>query len=86
MVTFSKTGSSRFQENRYIPSDHIKELAFGSVPSIFGDKPALKLLTFGNKEEVNHTLQQLGCLPDAIARYGEKRTHIFPRKCFYYSL
>lgn len=81
MVTFSKTGVFRCTENRYIPANEIKELSFGSVPSIFADaKPDLKLLNIGSDEEVNNTLQLLGCSYNTIMKYGKKRTHIFPRE------
>lgn len=35
MFVFATTGKSNFRENRVIPCEEIKEIAFGTVPNIF---------------------------------------------------
>jgi hypothetical protein len=35
MFVFATTGKSNFKENRVIPCEEIKEIAFGTVPNIF---------------------------------------------------
>jgi len=54
MVVFTVTGASKFQDTRIIPTQHLKDLSFGYVPTIFQElgpintssdfKGALKLL------------------------------------------
>ncbi|KAI9644831.1 hypothetical protein NHQ30_006858 [Ciborinia camelliae] len=85
MVVFSVTGRSKFEENRVIPSSHIKELCFGTVPNIFEEELYLKEeeesqsleLKFGSQDDVELTLESLGCTPEIIKRYGKDHRHIF---------
>ncbi|APA14772.1 hypothetical protein SS1G_06788 [Sclerotinia sclerotiorum 1980 UF-70] len=85
MVTFSVTGRSSFRENRVIPSNHIKDLCFGTVPNIFEDDEYLKknpesqnvTLQFGSPEDVDTTLESLGCTPEILKRYRKDHKHIF---------
>jgi hypothetical protein len=86
MVAFAITGKSRFQENRVIPSEDVKELCFGTVPNIFDDPNYLEHeenaqsldLVFGTPEEVATTLESLGCTSDTLKRYEKDHKHIFP--------
>lgn len=85
MVVFAVTGKSRFLDNRVIPCDSVKELAFGTVPNIFDDvdylrreKDAQSLdLVFGSKEDVIETLESLSCSIDTIYKYDRHHKHIF---------
>lgn len=88
MVVFSVTGSSTFKENRVIPCDAVKKLAFGNVPNIFEDDIYLNRetdaqsleLVFGTDDEVATTLEALGCQADTLKRYKVDHKHIFSGK------
>ncbi len=64
MVTFAVTGKSNFKDSRVIPTHEIKDLAFGTVPNIFDEKPAYMdreetqslELVFGTDDDVINTL------------------------------
>lgn len=85
MVVFATTGKSNFQEKRVMPCYEIKELAFGTVPNIFendeylGREPDAQSLelVFGNDEDVNNTLESLGCQAETLRRYKKDHKHIF---------
>ncbi|KAJ8061201.1 hypothetical protein OCU04_010274 [Sclerotinia nivalis] len=85
MVSFSVTGRSKFEENRVIPSNHIKDLCFGTVPNIYDDEEYMKknpesqnvTLQFGSPEDVDTTLESLGCTPEILKRYRKDHKHIF---------
>jgi len=72
MITFSVTGKSRFEDNRPIPCTEIKELSFGSVPSILKQS-----LNWGRKQDIVRTLEFVGCNVDTIEKYERRRTHLF---------
>lgn len=86
MITFTVTGQSWFEENFVIPSNHIKKLCFGSVPNIFEDGKYLAkelesqslFLNFGSQNDVELTLESLGCMPETIKRYKKNHKHLFP--------
>ncbi|ESZ97021.1 hypothetical protein SBOR_2566 [Sclerotinia borealis F-4128] len=87
MVIFNVTGKSKFEEDRVIPSAHIKELCFGTVPNIFEEESYLKkedpesqnlTLKFGCQDDVELTLESLGCTPQILTRYKKDHRHIFP--------
>lgn len=89
MVVFAVTGKSEFLENRVIPSEHIKELCFGTVPNIFEENSYLEKndpdsqslsLKFGCQDDVELTLESLGCTPQILTRYKKDHRHIFPSK------
>lgn len=90
MVVFATTGKSTFKENRVIPTEKIKHLAFGTVPNIFDDtsyltseKDAQSLeLVFGTKEEVETTLESLGCQAETLRKYSQDHKHIFSGQSF----
>jgi hypothetical protein len=85
MVVFAATGKSNFRENRVIPCHEIKELAFGTVPNIFDDEAYLARepdaqsieLIFGSDDDVNNTLESLGCQAETLNRYKKDHKHIF---------
>jgi hypothetical protein len=79
MVSFSITGRSTFQSTRTIPCIEIKELSFGSVPSIFGGQ----LMNFGTKEDVTRTLRFVGCHPETITKYREHPSQSYSGKFDY---
>lgn len=88
MVVFATTGRSDFTETRVIPCYEIKDLAFGTVSNIFEDetylahkKDAQSLeLVFGSDEDVNNTLESLGCQAETLRRYKKDHKHIFSGK------
>ena len=76
VFTFEKMGRPKFQENRVIPRDEVKELCFGFVPTIFRetsgsmesplDIDAMKqgemdTLQLGSHHEIAETLVLIGC-------------------------
>lgn len=85
MVVFATTGQSHFQENRVIPCEEIKDLAFGTVPNIFDDESYLAHqeeaqsleLRFGAPDETEETLESLGCQSETLKRYRKDHKHIF---------
>ncbi|KAF7936329.1 uncharacterized protein EAE98_002548 [Botrytis deweyae] len=86
MVVFTVTGRSKFEQDRVIPSNDIKALCFGTVPNIFEEKGYLKEddtesqsleLKFGSQDDVDLTLESLGCTPDILERYRKDHRHIF---------
>ncbi|KAG4417369.1 hypothetical protein IFR04_009510 [Cadophora malorum] len=85
MVTFATTGKSSFKENRVIPCEAVKELTFGTVPNIFDDESYLNRdsqtqslnLVFGAPEDVETTLESIGCQAETLKRYRKDHKHIF---------
>ncbi|KAF7884706.1 uncharacterized protein EAF02_005042 [Botrytis sinoallii] len=86
MVVFTVTGQSKFEQDRVIPSNDIKALCFGTVPNIFEEKGYLKEddtesqsleLKFGSQDDVDLTLESLGCTPEILERYRKDHRHIF---------
>jgi hypothetical protein len=85
MITFGITGRSTFTDNRPIPTEAIKELSFGVVPNIFEEDKYLVdnpdsqsvSLKFGNEEDVDSTLESLGCPNGILKRYRHDHKHIF---------
>ncbi|TGO66757.1 hypothetical protein BELL_0935g00030 [Botrytis elliptica] len=86
MITFTIVGKSNFGRDAVIPSNHTKELCFGSVPNIFEDGEDLAkdsvsqslFLNFGSQDNVELTLESLGCIPEFIERYKKNHKHLFP--------
>lgn len=85
MVVFATTGKANFRANRLIPCEAVKELAFGTVPNIFDDGSYLEReketqsheLVFGAPEDVETTLESLGCQAETLKRYKRDHKHIF---------
>ncbi|TEY48989.1 hypothetical protein BOTCAL_0288g00190 [Botryotinia calthae] len=86
MVVFTVTGKSTFKQDRVIPSNDVKALCFGTVPNIFEEKGYLEKedtesqsleLKFGSQDDVDMTLESLGCKPLILERYRKDHRHIF---------
>ncbi|KAJ9144124.1 Modin [Pleurostoma richardsiae] len=60
MFTFQIHGKSKFEENRVIPVDEVKEFAFGFVSTIFRDNTDKRRLEFPNEEPKDMSVLQLG--------------------------
>ncbi|TGO27670.1 hypothetical protein BPAE_0038g00160 [Botrytis paeoniae] len=86
MVVFTVTGKSKFEQDRVIPSNDVKALCFGTVPNIFEEKEYLEEvdtesqsleLKFGSEDDVDLTLESLGCTPQILKSYRKDHRHIF---------
>lgn len=93
VFAFQKTGLSDFRANRIMPVEEIKQLCFGSVPTILFRKPSdtrrldssvksppLIELRFGSDKETSETFTMIGC-NRKTANYFLKKgnvTHLFP--------
>jgi hypothetical protein len=85
MLVFTATGRPSFEDNRVIPSELIKDLAFGTVPNIFDNLAYLKnevnaqslQLVFGSDKDVNATLESLGCSAKTLQQYQKDHKHMF---------
>ncbi|KAF6832306.1 modin [Colletotrichum plurivorum] len=79
MFTFQVHGRNRFESNRVIPVDEVKELCFGFVPTIYkykSDERRLKLpidesrdlstLNFATNNEIAETLVLIGCNTNTV--------------------
>ncbi|CAK7206942.1 hypothetical protein SEUCBS139899_009749 [Sporothrix eucalyptigena] len=94
VFTFQICGKSRFEENRIIPADEVKELAFGLVPTIFREKKDLRRVAFstddtsdletlllGSRNELAETLASIGCntnTSNCLRDENKKHGHLFP--------
>lgn len=93
MFNFQMNGLSRFERNRVIPVDEIKELCFGWVPTIYRstqDKRRLEVpidlvdlssLQMASKSEIAETLVMIGCNKIAVNHFleeGRRTSHLFP--------
>ena len=85
MVVFTATGKSNFEASRVIPSELVKDLAFGTVPNIFDNPTYLKKeenaqsleLVFGSDKDINSTLESLGCSAKTLTHYQKDHKHMF---------
>ncbi|KAL3962812.1 hypothetical protein ACCO45_004335 [Purpureocillium lilacinum] len=94
MFAFQVYGECRFEYNRVIPVDYIKELCFGYVPTIYRETfdqrrlgaPSdevenLGSLQMASRREVAETLVVIGCNKNTVQYYLEEdstTTHLFP--------
>ncbi|KAK4447268.1 hypothetical protein QBC34DRAFT_410210 [Podospora aff. communis PSN243] len=94
MFTFQISGGSRFQENRVIPVDEVKELCCGSVSTIFRagsdvrrlgivneDPRDLGFLQLGSMNEIAETMVLMNCNTITASYFRQKdskHTHLFP--------
>ncbi|KAK0629373.1 hypothetical protein B0T17DRAFT_184209 [Bombardia bombarda] len=94
MFTFRIYGKSRFEENRVIPVDEVKELCCGFVSTIFQETKDRRRLEFPNEEsrdlgflqlgsqdEVAETMVQIECntnTADYFRKDDKKHDHLFP--------
>lgn len=96
VFTFQVCGKSSFQEDRIIPVDPVKELAFGFVSTIFrttedrrrlgypvGEVDNMTTLQLGSIDELAETLVSLGCNTRTSRCIRDNRTrhgHLYPRE------
>lgn len=79
MFSFQVARSSRFEENRIIPSEHIKDLAFGKVSTVYSrptrrddrrltgsDRQDISMLHFASRSEISESLVLIGCNTNAV--------------------
>ncbi|KAJ6438865.1 fungal hydrophobin domain-containing protein [Purpureocillium lavendulum] len=94
MFSFQVYGECRFEANRVIPVDYIKELCFGYVPTIYRETfdqrrlgaPSdevenLGSLQMASRREVAETLVVIGCNKNTVQYYLDDAsitTHLFP--------
>ncbi|KAM0354409.1 hypothetical protein ACHAPU_001453 [Fusarium lateritium] len=94
MFNFSIYGRSRFEENRVIPVDQVKELCFGYVSTIYSvtlderrlrfpedDPENLAFLQLATRSEISQTLIRIGCNTNAVRAFqdaGKHTSHLFP--------
>lgn len=95
MFTFQVSGGSRFQENRVIPVDEVKELCCGMVSTFFRadqdtrrlgvlneDPRDLGILHLGSMNELAETMVLIDCntiTASYFRRHDTKHGHLFPR-------
>lgn len=71
LITYAQTGAQKFQENRVIPCDELKQLVFGIVPCILDRKLRLA------KEDIAGTLKGLGLTKEDQALFKDKNDRGF---------
>lgn len=97
LFTFQIYGKSKFQENRVIPVDEVKELCCGFVTTLFREKEDRRRIEFPNEEPKDLSFLQLGSKDDIAksmvlidcntdtANYFRSNdaqcSHLFPGKC-----
>ncbi|KAK4038581.1 hypothetical protein C8A01DRAFT_47844 [Parachaetomium inaequale] len=64
MFTLQVTGKSRFQENRVIPVDEVKELCCGFVSTLFQENKDRRRIEFPNEDTKDLSFLQLGSMPE----------------------
>ncbi|KAL0943074.1 modin [Colletotrichum truncatum] len=85
MFTFQVHGRNRFEANRIIPIDEVKELCFGFVPTIYRSKSDGRRLKFPNEEsrdlstlnfasmdEIGEALVLIGCNTNTVNYFTAK--------------
>jgi hypothetical protein len=98
MFNFSIYGRSRFEDNRVIPVDQVKELCFGYVSTIYSvtldtrrlqfpedDPENLAFLQLATREEISQTLIRIGCNTNAVRAFqdaGKHTSHLFPGRFY----
>lgn len=94
VFTFEKPGWPLYLKNRVIPTDEIKEVCFGNVPSFYRPKNEdqhwkqpvneqndLKTLQLGSRAEIAETLNLIRCNEYTTRCYSDpskRHTHLFP--------
>ncbi|CAG8977461.1 hypothetical protein HYALB_00011809 [Hymenoscyphus albidus] len=90
VFTFDRTGRKKFEENRLIPLDEVKELCFGFVPTIFRLNPSgaleappildkmkqgdMPTLQLGSRHEIAETLVLIGCDTTTVQHFLDERS------------
>jgi hypothetical protein len=81
MVFFTVTGKSMFKEKCVIPCQELKELSFGTIPTIYEDREDLgiiaKTLKFGSVDDTTKTLYSLGLSSASITKYHQHHEYLF---------
>lgn len=96
MFTFQICGKRRFEENRVIPVDEVKEMCCGFVPTIFRKNKDMSRLDFpnedpldmsvlhmGSDDDIAETLVLMGCNTNTANYFRsdkKKHGHLFPGK------
>lgn len=91
MFSFQVARASRFQENRVIPSEHVKDLAFGIVSTVYnrtstaidrrlnnGDRQDISQLNFSSRADIAESLVLIGCNANAV-NYFARDDHLNKR-------
>jgi hypothetical protein len=92
MFTFQICGKSKFEENRIIPVDEVKELCFGFISTIFRkdqdnrrldyEEPRdLSILQVGSTNDLAETLVLIGCNTNTANYFRSEKArhgHLFP--------
>ncbi|EJT75066.1 modin [Gaeumannomyces tritici R3-111a-1] len=94
VFNFQISGKCKFGDNRVVPSTHVKEFAFGLVPTVFRtqdddrrlgsiaeDPRDRGLLLLGSTNEVAETVAWFGCntrTADILRDDSKKHGHLFP--------
>jgi len=94
MFTLQVTGKSKFEENRVIPVDEVKELCCGFVSTIFRESKDERRIEFPNEDindmgflqlgsldEIAETMVQIQCNTDTanyFRSHDAKHRHLFP--------
>jgi hypothetical protein len=94
--TFQIVGRRKFQENRVIPVDEVKELCCGFVSTLFqenwdrrqvesnGESKGLRSLQLGSRDDIAKTMVLIGCNTDTANYFRSndgKHSHLFPGNC-----
>ena len=96
MFSFQVYGKNRFEENRIIPIDEVKELCFGFVPTLYretsdnrrlaypNDEPRdLSALQLSSRPEIAETLVLIGCNTNTVNYFTQEQrrdSHLFPSR------
>ncbi|KAH6685095.1 hypothetical protein F5X68DRAFT_22004 [Plectosphaerella plurivora] len=91
MFSFQVAKASRFEENRVIPSEHVKDLAFGIVPTVYcrtltavdrrldrSDQKDIGKLHFSSRADIADSLVLIGCNANAV-NYFARDDHLNKR-------
>jgi hypothetical protein len=95
--TFQINGKSKFQENRVIPVEEVKELCCGFVSTLFKENldrrrvefpdevpKDLRSLSLGSKDDIAKTMVLIDCNTDTANYFRSsdgKYSHLFPGNC-----
>lgn len=102
VFNFQISGKCKFGDNRVVPSAHVKEFAFGLVPTVFRtqdddrrlgsiaeDPRDQGLLLLGSTNEVAETVAWFGCntrTADILRDDSKKHGHLFPSMSSLYAV
>ncbi|KAL2759296.1 hypothetical protein ACRALDRAFT_1047302 [Sodiomyces alcalophilus JCM 7366] len=86
--TFQTYGENKFEENRTIPVEEVKDLSFGAVPTIYrvpgrfdsrrlgfdDDRQDLSMLSLASRAEIAETLSIIGCNTNTVNYFAKDET------------